>query len=82
MKGSKSGRPALDPQIAAMARKLRTWGYSWTRIARELGIGRTTARDAVLGRHDALRTAKEPRSLPPESPSPTEAENVQGGGTA
>ena len=47
----KGGRPPIDPQIAERARTLRMTGASWTAIARKLSIGRTTAREAVNGKH-------------------------------
>ena len=47
---SRSGRPPLEPWKVSKAMELRASGSSWGKIAAELGIGRTTAREAVLGK--------------------------------
>ena len=58
VRNPRGGRPRIqeqlgDPMLATKARDLRAKGFSWSKIAERLGIGRSTARTLCLNPSDA-----------------------------
>ena len=68
---TRTGRPALELWKVSKAMELRAAGSSWSKIAAELGIGRTTAREAVLGKRrprEPVRKLSGPDGTSPSTP--------------
>lgn len=54
------GRPPVPAALGGRARALRAAGWSWSRIAAELGLGRTTVRELCAKSEDLEPGADEP----------------------